>query len=160
MSTPLPLAALAAVVDPEPVFRFAGGIAAVAWLALAASPAGARWAPTVRRIAGRAVPLLLSLLYVALLGVHGMGDGGFGTLAAVQRLLAQPGPLVAGWLHFLAFDLFVGAWIAERAAALAIPHALVLPLLGLTFMFGPAGLLAFALLRFVWRPRTPATAPA
>jgi hypothetical protein len=68
----------------------------------------------------------------------------------VQRLLAQPALLAAGWLHYLAFDLVVGSWIAERAAGLGLPHLLVLPLLALTFLFGPAGLLAFAALRMVW----------
>jgi hypothetical protein len=67
--------------------------------------------------------------------------------------------LAAGWLHYLAFDLFVGAWIAERAGALGIPHLLVLPLLLLTFLFGPAGLLAFALLRALWQRRHPAPLP-
>lgn len=151
---------LPALLDPPAVFGLASTVAALAWLALALSPAGARWALRVRRIAGRVVPLGFALLYVALLAVHGMGDGGFGSLAAVQRLLAQPGPLAAGWLHYLAFDLFVGAWIAERAGALGLPHLVVLPLLGLTFLFGPAGLLAFALLRLVWRRVRPVTATA
>jgi hypothetical protein len=79
-------------------------------------------------------------------------DGGFGSVAEVQALFAQPGALVAGWLHYLAFDLFVGAWIAERGAALGLPHWQLVPILLLTFMFGPAGLLAFVLLRALRRP--------
>jgi hypothetical protein len=82
-----------------------------------------------------------------------MGDGGYGSLEEVRRLFDVTGLLAAGWLHYLAFDLFVGAWIAERSGALGIPHAAVLPLLLLTFMFGPAGLLAFALVRTVWLRR-------
>ena len=67
--------------------------------------------------------------------------------------MAVPALLTAGWLHYLAFDLFVGAWIAERAAALGLPHLVVLPLLALTFLFGPAGLLAFAVLSAFRRRR-------
>jgi hypothetical protein len=63
-----------------------------------------------------------------------------------------PGLLAAGWVHYLAFDLFVGAWIAERGAALGLPHWQLVPVLLLTFMFGPAGLLAFILLRALRRP--------
>lgn len=134
-------------VPPETLFSAGSGLAMCGWLALALSPAGARWTPLARRFAGRWVPLVLALVYVALFARHGMGDGGYGSLAEVQRLLAVPGLLTAGWLHFLAFDLFVGTWISERAAALALPHWVLLPLLALTFMFGPAGLLAWAALR-------------
>ena len=56
--------------------------------------------------------------------------------------------LLAGWVHYLAFDLLVGAWIVRTARAEGIPHWAVMPCLILTFLFGPAGLLAFAILRF------------
>lgn len=141
------------------VFSLANGLALIAWLALAASPYGARWAPRVRMLAGRVVPLVFAVAYVALFATHGMGGGGYDSIAAVQRLMAVPGLLTAGWLHYLAFDLFVGAWIAERAGVLGLPHLLVLPLLALTFMFGPAGLLAFAVLRLLWLRRHPKRVP-
>lgn len=137
---------------PDTVFRTGNALALLGWLALAASPPRVRWAPAARRFAGRALPLVFALLYVAMLLVHRPAAGGFGSVAEVQALFAQPGPLVAGWLHYLAFDLFVGAWIAERAEALALPHALLLPVLLLTFLFGPAGWLAFLLLRALRRP--------
>ena len=129
------------------LFRAANAVAAVGWIALALSPASARWAPQVRRITGRWLPLAFALVYVALMATHLGADGGFGSVAQVQKLFSVPGLLVAGWLHYLAFDLFVGSWIAERAAALHIPHAIVIALLLATFMFGPAGLLAYAALR-------------
>ncbi len=137
-------------VAPELIFSLASSLALISWLALAASPYTVRWAPRVRFIAGRAVPLIFALVYVWLFASNGMGGGGFDSIAAVQRLLSVPALLTAGWLHYLAFDLFVGAWIADRAGVLGIPHWLVLPLLALSFMFGPAGLLAFAVLRWVW----------
>ena len=131
--------------DPHFLFALANALAMASWLALAVSPEGARWTPRVRQLAGRIVPLVLAVVYVALFASSGMGDGGYDSLAAVQRLFAVPELLLAGWLHYLAFDLFVGAWIAERAGARGLPHLVVLPLLALTFMFGPAGLLAFSL---------------
>ncbi|MFM9915192.1 MAG: abscisic acid-deficient protein Aba4 family protein [Rhizobacter sp.] len=140
--------------DPDTVFGAASSLAMLGWTALSLSPAGARWAGAVRLLAGRVVPLLLAVVYVVLFARNGMADGGYGSLAEVQRLLAVPELLTAGWLHYLAFDLFVGAWIAERGAALGLPHLALLPLLALTFLFGPAGLLAFVTLRaFVhwWR---------
>ena len=142
------------VPDPAVVFSLGSKLAAIAWLALALSPQGARWTPNARLFAGRIVPLMLAVTYVALFATTGMGDGGYGAIAAVQRLMADPALLTAGWLHWLAFDLFVGTWIAERAGAHGIPHVAVLPLLALTFLFGPAGLLAFAALRAVWPRRS------
>ncbi|MES1161991.1 MAG: abscisic acid-deficient protein Aba4 family protein, partial [Rhizobacter sp.] len=94
-------------------------------------------------------------VYGALFAVYGMSGGGYGSIEAVQRLMAVPGLLTAGWLHYLAFDLFVGAWIAERAGVLGLPHLLVLPLLALTFLFGPLGWLAFAAVRLLWLRRHP-----
>ena len=116
------------------------------WVALVASPPRRRWAPTVWKFTGRAIPLLLAVAYVALIAAH-WGPGGFGSLAQVRQLFDQPGLLAAGWLHYLAFDLFVGTWIARRAGELGLPHVLAVPCLLLTFMSGPAGLLAFAALR-------------
>jgi hypothetical protein len=142
--------------SPDAVFAAANALAMLGWIALAVSPARVRWAGAARRFAGRIVPLLLAVGYVVLFVRNGMVDGGYGSLAEVRRLFAVPELLAAGWLHYLAFDLFVGAWIAERSEALSLPHLALLPLLLLTFLFGPAGLLAFVTLRAVvqwWRRR-------
>jgi hypothetical protein len=147
----------------ETVFVAANSLAMLGWVALTLSPARVRWAGAARLFAGRAVPLLLAAVYVVLFARHGLADGGYGSLAEVQRLFAVPELLTAGWLHYLAFDLFVGAWIAERSEALGLPHLALLPLLALTFLFGPAGLLAFMTLRALIqrrRQRAPATPPA
>lgn len=133
--------------DPDLVFRLSNGAALLAWIALVGSPGTAPRAATVRRVTGRWLPLLFSGLYLAMLAVHWRGEGGFGSISEVQALFSVPGALVVGWVHYLAFDLFVGSWIAERAAALRVPHVLVVPVLLLTFLFGPLGLLAWALLR-------------
>jgi hypothetical protein len=140
---------MTALLDPDLMFSIANSAALAGWLALALAPASTRWGPMARRGAGRVLPAALAVLYVALLAVHWRGEGGFGSLAEVRALFAVPGALVAGWVHYLAFDLFVGGWIAERAVARGWPHALVLPILLLTFLFGPAGLLAYAVLRAV-----------
>ncbi|QPF71598.1 DUF4281 domain-containing protein [Roseateles sp. DAIF2] len=139
--------------DPAVFFSLGSKLALLGWAALVLSPYRVSWAARARWLAGRLIPLLLAVAYVLLFATNGMGDGGYDSMAAVQRLLAQPALLSAGWLHYLAFDLFVGSWIAERAGRLGLPHLVLLPLLALTFLFGPAGLLAFALLREVWRRR-------
>jgi hypothetical protein len=72
-------------------------------------------------------------------------------------LFTQPEIALAGWVHYLAFDLLIGAWIARMARAEGISHLLVLPLVALTFLFGPAGYLAFTLLRASRTLRAPLT---
>jgi Domain of unknown function (DUF4281) len=89
-----------------------------------------------------------------LLFAQGWGQvagGGFGSIDQVRALFADDSALAAGWLHYLAFDLFVGAWIVRDAATRQLPGLLVLPCLPLTFLFGPAGLLAYFAVRLVWR---------
>jgi Domain of unknown function (DUF4281) len=140
------------MLDPDTVFQGANTAALLGWLGLLLSPPRVPWAPAAWRISGRLLPLALCVLYVSMLAVHWRGQGGFGTVAEVRALFDVPGVLVAGWVHYLAFDLFVGAWIAERGAALGLPHWQLVPVLLLTFLFGPAGLLAFVLLRALRRP--------
>jgi hypothetical protein len=55
---------------------------------------------------------------------------------------------VAGWIHYLIFDLFVGAWEARDARRRGVPHLLLVPCLLATLMIGPVGLLLYVLVRF------------
>lgn len=137
--------------DPDLVFRLANGLALACWLALIASPPAAAWTEKVWLVCGRVVPVILSAGYGLLFAVHWRGEGGFGSPAEVRALFDVPGVLVAGWLHYLAFDLFVGVWIAKRSAQIGLPHWAVIPLLLLTFMLGPVGLLAFVTIRALRR---------
>ena len=129
----------------DALFQIANPLALLGWVALALSPLAPR--PALL-IAGRIIPLALSALYAALVLAFWAGaEGGFGALADVMRLFDFPEIALAGWVHYLAFDLFVGAWIAKTASEDRIPHLLVLPCLLLTFLFGPAGFLTFMALR-------------
>lgn len=133
---------------PESVFSLASTMAMVSWLLLIVAPR-ASWA---RLVTGRIVPIAFAVLYAALIVPRFAGsDGGFDTLAAVQRLFADPWLLLAGWVHYLAFDLLTGVWEARDAAKRGIPHWMVIPCLLLTFMFGPIGWLLYLGLRQVRR---------
>ena len=65
----------------------------------------------------------------------------------VMRLFTSPEIALAGWIHYLAFDLFVGAWQARTARTERIPFVIVVPCLLLTLLFGSAGFFAFTCLR-------------
>ena len=128
---------------PDDIFRIASAAVLPGWLALALLPLAPRAATWV---AG-GIALGLSAVYAALiLAFWAAADGGFGSLAEVMALFDQPGVATAGWVHYLAFDLLVGLWIARTARGRGLPHLLVLPCLALTFLFGPAGFLSFAAL--------------
>ena len=74
--------------------------------------------------------------------------GGFSSLSGVVSLFKSPRAVLAGWIHFLAFDLMVGLYIVTDAARLGITHWWLLPALFLTLMFGPAGLLLYLVIRY------------
>jgi hypothetical protein len=132
--------------SPDQLFQLSSPLALLGWIALLLSPLAPRVAQTV---AAAAIPLLLSLAYAGLiLAFWWEAPGGFGSLPEVQALFTHPHIALAGWLHYLAFDLFLGAWEVRTARVEGIPHWAVIPCLILTFLFGPAGLLAFAILRF------------
>lgn len=119
-----------------------------AWVLLAALP---RWKWT-QVFAAAVTPAILALVYVVVLVPHwGETDGNFNSLEGVKSLFANDWALLAGWIHYLAFDLFTGCWVVRDARRLEISHVLIVPCLVLTLMFGPAGLLSYLILRFVLR---------
>ena len=135
----------------DTVFGFANMLALAGWVALLASFRFPVWA---ERIAGVAVPVILSVGYVGLiLAFWTRAPGGFGSLPEVMALFTLPEIALAGWLHYLAFDLFVGAWEVRTARREGIAFPLVVPCLALTFLFGPAGFLLFSALRVARRPQ-------
>jgi hypothetical protein len=133
------------------VFSIANLIAAAAWLILIVA-GRIRWVSSF--VTGILIPLLFALLYSFLVAAHwGEKTGGLGTLAQVRALFSNDWLLLAGWVHYLAFDLFIGSWQVRDAQKHHIPHLLLIPGLILTFMFGPIGLLLYCIVRFV-RMRT------
>lgn len=140
----------------EQIFSAANTLALVSWIALAVAPRR----PAVTIVPRVVTPVLLALAYVGIVATQwGTSEGGFSSLAGVARLFENPWMLLAGWIHYLAFDLLVGSWEVRDAQKQGVPHLALLPCLGLTFMFGPAGWLAYLILRTVWaRTRPAATA--
>ena len=132
---------------PDQVFRIANVLALFGWLSLGTGVA-LRWQLSRRLLAGRGVPLLLSAVYVAILGAHwSERSGSFSSLAGVASLFQSPWLLLAGWVHYLAFDLFIGTWIAADADAIEAPRWILIIVLPTVFLFGPAGFLLWFLLK-------------
>jgi len=138
---------LDALVPLDTWFSLAGTLAMAGWVLLVVfprSPLVTDW------LVGLGIPAVIGVLYAGLILAFWAGSpGGFGSLDEVAALFTVRGLLLAGWVHYLAFDLFVGAWEVRTARAEAIPHLLVVPCLLMTFLFGPVGLLMFLTLRFL-----------
>jgi hypothetical protein len=131
----------------DTIFSICSMLAMAGWVLLIALPRQ-RLAHTIASVG---IPLTISAVYLVLIVQHfGSADGGFGSLAEVARLFANPAMLLAGWVHYLAFDLFIGAWEVRDAQRHGVPHLLVIPCLLLTFMLGPIGLLCYIVARLRW----------
>jgi hypothetical protein len=138
---------LANAITPDTLFRYANLVALAGWLALGLGIA-LRSRTLKQTVAGLVVPLVLSVGYAAIILIHWWsGEGGFSSLESVSALFRSPWLLLAGWVHYLAFDLFVGAWVAQDAEARGLSRLLLVPVLPLVFLFGPAGLLLWLGLR-------------
>ena len=129
-------------------------LAIIGWVLLAAAPRK----PAVRSLIMYLGVALLCLTYTVLFALFlsgavdpvrmaGAGEPGFGSIAGVRALFASDGGVVIGWTHYLALDLFTGLWIASDADNKGFGRLLQLPVLFLTFMAGPVGLLSWLILR-------------
>ena len=137
----------------ETLFALTNGWAMLGWAMLAFLPRH----PFVRTFVMYLVVALLCAAYAAMFAAllsGGVDAGGgsaapidFTTLAGVQSLFDSEGGTVIGWTHYLAFDLFVGLWIAADADAKGVGRLWQIPILFLTLMAGPIGLLLWLILR-------------
>ncbi len=126
---------------PDALFQIVNPMVLPGWALLLLAP---RWRWT-QPIAAVLLPLLLACVYLATLAtaLSGGAEGSFNSLAGVAALFRNPMALLAGWIHYLAFDLFIGSWQVRDAGRRGLSHWLVAPCLVFTFLFGPVGLLLY-----------------
>lgn len=147
--------------DFETIFSIGNNGVLLAWLAIVAALFLPKARTALLAFSGLVVPAILAVAYIALLThsmTSGTGEGGsFGSLAGIKALFADDGAMTAGWYHYLAFDVFVGTWIAkdglERGLDRGAWRLIIIPILFATLMFGPAGLLIYLVIRTVFLRR-------
>jgi len=68
------------------------------------------------------IPLILSIGYTIyiLLAIQMNGWMDFGSLQSVMALFTEEHAVLAGWIHYLAFDLLVGMWILNQNRTIGI----------------------------------------
>ncbi|MBT8320605.1 MAG: DUF4281 domain-containing protein [Eudoraea sp.] len=128
------------------VFSIANIMAFLMWILMIILP---KWKATRFLIDNKVIPILLSFLYAFYL-IHSLLSGpamDFGSLQAVMDLFTSENAVLAGWLHYLAFDLLVGMWMLDQNKTLKIHQAIMIPCLAGTFMMGPIGFLLFMIVR-------------
>lgn len=139
------------MIDWNAWFSMVNLLALIAWTALILLP---RWPALLAGALYLGVGLLCLIYAGGLVGVvSGLipnPDGGgadFTTIAGVRAIFASDAGVTIGWTHYLAFDLFVGLWIARDADAKGVSRWVQAPILLGTFMAGPLGLGVWLLVR-------------
>ncbi len=138
--------------SPDALFPILNASVMPAWLMLMVAP-WSRWTQWV--VHSIWIPCLLGAVYVwlAVTAPPPPDGASFTTLNGVMLLFDSPHGALAGWVHYLVFDLFVGAWEARDAGRRGVPQWALVPALFLTLMLGPSGLLTYLVVRMYWASR-------
>ncbi|XDD46077.1 ABA4-like family protein [Leptospira sp. WS39.C2] len=129
------------------MFTIANAIAVLSWVVLIVSPNQKKVIPYLRILISG---FFLGGLYILSLSL-GLGkvEGNFSSLESVRSLFSNDAFLLAGWVHYLSFDLFLGTWEAEDGKANGIHRLYLVPIHFLTFYYGPAGFVLYLIFRGV-----------
>ncbi len=126
--------------SPESLFKLANTLVMPFWLLLAVIPKQ-RWTILIVRSGGASC--LFAAFYILCLAKapSGFQWESFSTLGGLRQAFADDWLFLAGWIHYLAFDLYVGAKITKEHSAMGSSHISLLLKLFFTMMLGPVGLL-------------------
>jgi|TARA_B110000908_G_scaffold139714_1_gene166514 hypothetical protein len=133
---------------PATVFSIASMITMPMWILMIFL---SKWKITRFLIDFKIIPLALAFIYAIYIfqaiEIGAMMD--FGGLKSVMALFTEENAVLAGWVHYLAFDLLIGMWMLDQNKELRINQVLMAPCLFLTFMLGPIGFLLFIIIKTV-----------
>jgi hypothetical protein len=134
--------------NPTEIFSIASTAAMLMWVLMIFLP---KWKATRFLIDYKVIPILLSIIYAIYIfiaiRIGGMMD--FGSLESVMSLFTEENAVLAGWIHYLSFDLLIGMWMLNQNEKIGIHHLLLVPCLLGTFMFGPIGFLLFMIIKSI-----------
>ena len=133
---------------PTEVFSLANMMAMPMWILLIFLP---KWKVTRFLIDYKLIPITLSIVYAIYIGISIQSGGGmdFGSLSSVMALFTAENAVLAGWVHYLVFDLLVGMWMVNQNKELGIHPVILAPCLFATFMLGPIGFLLFFIIKSI-----------
>jgi hypothetical protein len=133
-------------------------LALPAWILLIVFPRR-KFTKTVVHCTALAFAALYVALLLPILAAPGAASSfsQMASLEGITALFSEPSAVMIGWIHYVVFDLWTARYIVADASKLRVdrvgslwrvPHPLVVPCLLATLLCGPAGLLAYATLRF------------
>ncbi len=126
----------------ETVFSIVNALVLPQWLLMIFAP---NWSCTQKLVNSYLIPIALAGVY-AYYVLSGMGDmdfRAFSTLAGVKQLFTIEQGVLAGWIHYLCFDLFTGSWVLKDSLERGSNRIVVGVCLFFCFMLGPIGLLLY-----------------
>ena len=133
--------------DPDQLFQIANAIAMIGWITLIIFP-DKSW--TNKLLTGVVITLFAVVYTFIIFTSITPGDfNNFSTLDGVMGLFTNEKGVLAGWIHYLAFDLMTGLYIVNNARKFNINRWILLPSLVFTFMLGPFGLLLYFIIRSI-----------
>lgn len=137
------------------IFRLANLFALLCWVVLILAPRREIIFTLLRDVAVGLLCLLYASVLIMMMASPPPGSegGDFSSIEGVRTLFASDPGVTLGWVHYLAFDLFVGLWVAKTADEIALSRIVQAPILAATFIFGPAGLLIFFIVRRIHEAR-------
>jgi hypothetical protein len=132
---------------PSQVFSLCNTLVLPGWLLLIIAP---RWKWTERIITGIIITFLAATYCFFIFKSFKPGSfESFGSLAGVMQLFTNEEATLAGWIHYLAFDLMIGLFEVKNAQKHKLNHLFIIPCVMVTFMLGPVGLLLYFMLRAI-----------
>jgi hypothetical protein len=134
----------------ELMFKAAHVVVLVGWVALVFAPLRRSALIGIARLASALLAGLYTIIFLASASEASVLAINY-SLEGIGTFFADPALRLLGWVHYLAFDLWVGTWEAEEADRIGLPHAILIASLVLTFLLGPVGLLVFLLARALRR---------
>jgi hypothetical protein len=140
----------------DALFSLTNVIALAGWIALTLLPRRPLVLSLILYAGVGLLCLIYAAMFVAVFG--GLADparlAGFAapdlrdySIPGLRALFMSDAGIVIGWTHYLAFDLFIGTWIARDADNRGVGRIVQVPVLFVTLMAGPIGLLAWLIVR-------------
>jgi hypothetical protein len=131
----------------ESAFSFGSSFVLIGWFLLLVFP---NWKFT-QAIILNGVVVILAILYAYIFSkdIASFDPKSFSTLSNVKALFQNDNAVAAGWLHYLVFDLLVGAYIVKQCQKLEISRWIYSLILPFAFMFGPIGYLIFFVIKTI-----------
>lgn len=133
-------------ISAEHLYEIVNTLILPAWLMIMFA---SQWRWTNKIVLSGYYSLAFSVVYLLLIIFNfDLNNFNFSTLENVKQVFTNDYFLLAGWVHYLAFDLLIAAWIVKDSKENNVQSLILLPILAFTFYLGPIGYLFYRTYKF------------